>query len=180
VVDGIIYGTFAGLGFAAVENVGYYFRFREDMGLIFLVRGVLSPWLHPLFTSMTGLGFGLAREVGTTWAKATHGRGFPARWHSTASSRGFCCRRHRPGWSNSSSPWDTRALAWRRSVAEKACLRPWTLSVPAERRGFSPGRRLLSAPCGAPGLQPGVAGSLDAQYRPVAALPRLAVRARLW
>jgi RsiW-degrading membrane proteinase PrsW (M82 family) len=74
VVDGIIYGTFAGIGFAAVENVGYYFRFREAMGQIFIVRGVLSPWLHPLFTSMTGLGFGLAREHGSSWAKVL----FPA------------------------------------------------------------------------------------------------------
>lgn len=69
VVDGIIYGTFAGIGFAAVENIGYYFRYREAMGMIFVVRGVLSPWLHPLFTSMTGIGFGLGREHGATWAK---------------------------------------------------------------------------------------------------------------
>ncbi len=69
VVDGIIYGIYAGIGFAAVENIGYYFRFREDLGAIFLVRGVLSPWLHPVFTSMTGIGFGLAREHGATWAK---------------------------------------------------------------------------------------------------------------
>jgi RsiW-degrading membrane proteinase PrsW (M82 family) len=69
VVDGIIYGTFAALGFAAVENVGYYFRYRAEIEQVFIVRGVLSPWLHPLFTSMTGLGFGIGREHGATWAK---------------------------------------------------------------------------------------------------------------
>jgi hypothetical protein len=69
VVDGIIYGTFAAIGFAAVENVGYYFRFREAMGDVFIIRGVLSPWIHPLFTSMTGIGFGLGREHGAPWAK---------------------------------------------------------------------------------------------------------------
>jgi RsiW-degrading membrane proteinase PrsW (M82 family) len=73
-VDGVIYGIFAGIGFAAVENVGYYFRFRESMGAVFVVRGILSPWLHPLFTAMTGLGFGLAREHGSTWSKVV----FPA------------------------------------------------------------------------------------------------------
>ena len=69
VVDGIIYGTFAAIGFAAVENVGYYFRYREAMGDVFIIRGVLSPWIHPLFTSMTGIGFGLGREHGAAWAK---------------------------------------------------------------------------------------------------------------
>jgi protease PrsW len=67
VVDGVIYATFVALGFAATENILYYSRFAEHgvRGLTygFIVRGVLSPWLHPLFTSMTGLGFGVARET---------------------------------------------------------------------------------------------------------------------
>jgi len=71
IVDGIIYGTFAGIGFAAVENVSYYFNYREQMGVVFLVRAGFSPWIHPLFTSMTGIGFGLGREHGAGWAKVT-------------------------------------------------------------------------------------------------------------
>lgn len=72
VVDGIIYATFAALGFAATENVIYYSRaalgeilqHKENaLAGVFLVRGVLSPWGHPLYTSMTGLGFGIARET---------------------------------------------------------------------------------------------------------------------
>jgi RsiW-degrading membrane proteinase PrsW (M82 family) len=73
VVDGVIYGTFIALGFAATENILYYSRFAEHgmRGLTygFIVRGILSPWLHPLFTSMTGIGFGIARESSKTSLK---------------------------------------------------------------------------------------------------------------
>ena len=57
VVDGIIYGTFAALGFAATENVIYYSRAQltDTLGhhegvlaTTFVLRGVLSPWGHPL------------------------------------------------------------------------------------------------------------------------------------
>jgi RsiW-degrading membrane proteinase PrsW (M82 family) len=78
VVDGIIYGTFAALGFAATENVMYYSRASlvETLGhqhgaltSAFILRGVLSPWGHPLYTSMTGIGFGIARETEKTWLR---------------------------------------------------------------------------------------------------------------
>ncbi|MDX2010666.1 MAG: PrsW family intramembrane metalloprotease [Myxococcaceae bacterium] len=73
VVDGIIYAAFVALGFAGVENVIYYGRAAmQDMGAhgeasalagTFFMRGLMTPWIHPLFTTMTGLGFGLARET---------------------------------------------------------------------------------------------------------------------
>jgi protease PrsW len=71
VVDGIIYATFCALGFAAVENVSYYARAAvehgsEGVGMLFFLRGVLAPWGHPLYTSMTGIGFGIARESSNT------------------------------------------------------------------------------------------------------------------
>ncbi len=78
VVDGVIYATFAALGFAAVENILYYGNaYKAEMlqhkdGAFlgtFLVRGILAPWGHPLYTSMTGLGFGIARETNKTWLK---------------------------------------------------------------------------------------------------------------
>lgn len=67
VVDGIIYATFCALGFAAVENVQYYARAAlqgDDVfyGTFFL-RGIVAPWGHPLYTSMTGIGIGIARET---------------------------------------------------------------------------------------------------------------------
>ncbi|MBL8604004.1 MAG: PrsW family intramembrane metalloprotease [Myxococcales bacterium] len=67
VVDGIIYATFTALGFAAVENVVYYSKAQiqshDMLAATFFLRGVVSPWAHPLFTSMTGIGFGIARET---------------------------------------------------------------------------------------------------------------------
>jgi protease PrsW len=78
VVDGVIYATFAALGFAAVENILYYGNAaKEEMmtnkeGIFlgtFFVRGILAPWGHPLYTSMTGLGFGISRETNKTWLK---------------------------------------------------------------------------------------------------------------
>ncbi len=74
VVDGIIYATFVALGFAAVENITYYARAaiidtRHEGALFstFFLRGILAPWGHPLYTSMTGIGFGLARERAGHW-----------------------------------------------------------------------------------------------------------------
>ncbi|MCB9591738.1 MAG: PrsW family intramembrane metalloprotease [Sandaracinaceae bacterium] len=74
VVDGIIYATFVAIGFAAVENVIYYARAGLDpeqgaLQVTFLLRGVLTPWAHPLFTSMTGIGVGVARETSKTWVR---------------------------------------------------------------------------------------------------------------
>ena len=75
VVDGIVYAGVVALGFAAMENVDYYGRsFNEDgwAGLTstFILRGVLSPFSHVLFTCMTGIGCGFAREshqAGIRW-----------------------------------------------------------------------------------------------------------------
>ncbi len=67
VVDGIVYATFCALGFAAVENVHYYadaaMRGRDVFQQTFVLRGLIAPWGHPLYTSMTGIGFGIARET---------------------------------------------------------------------------------------------------------------------
>ncbi len=79
VVDGVIYATFAALGFAAVENILYYGAAAKEAITTsagedafygtFIVRGILAPWGHPLYTSMTGLGFGISRETNKTWLK---------------------------------------------------------------------------------------------------------------
>lgn len=78
VVDGVIYATFSALGFAACENILYYGNaakaeiLQHKEGLFvgtFVVRGILAPWGHPLYTSMTGIGFGIARETNKGWLK---------------------------------------------------------------------------------------------------------------
>ena len=66
--DGIIYAAIVGLGFAMMENVGYYIDALVTpqrggialLGYTFVLRGVVSPLLHPIFTSMTGLGVAYA------------------------------------------------------------------------------------------------------------------------
>jgi len=73
VVDGIIYATFTALGFATVENVIYYsqaaMQGRDVVAVTFVLRGILAPWGHPVYTSMIGIGLGVARETKQTWVR---------------------------------------------------------------------------------------------------------------
>jgi RsiW-degrading membrane proteinase PrsW (M82 family) len=78
--DGVIYAAMVGLGFAMIENVGYYINALVTperggialLGYTFVLRGLVSPFLHPIFTSMTGLGVAYAarRRHGGKWAIA--------------------------------------------------------------------------------------------------------------
>lgn len=83
VVDAIVIAGLTGVGFAFTENILYFGRAflagSEDLGLsggvfavglTFVLRGVLSPFAHPLFTVMTGIGFGVAARSSST----------PVRW----------------------------------------------------------------------------------------------------
>lgn len=72
VTDGIVYATLVGLGFATGENILYYGRALVEgtMSGTFLLRGVAAPFAHPLFTAMTGIGFGLAREAGRSGTRS--------------------------------------------------------------------------------------------------------------
>ncbi len=69
VVDGIVYAGLVATGFAFTENVLYFGRAFAIDGLVgdgggvatvFLMRGVLAPFAHPVFTAMTGIALGLA------------------------------------------------------------------------------------------------------------------------
>jgi protease PrsW len=71
VVDGIVYAGVVALGFATVENIQYYGKslIAGGSGALIgtlLLRGVLSPYAHVLFTCMTGIGFGVSRETHNT------------------------------------------------------------------------------------------------------------------
>ncbi len=70
VLDGIIYAAMVGLGFAFTENVLYYSKaLAQDENVLagtFFARGILSPFAHPLFTAVTGIGFGLAARSRST------------------------------------------------------------------------------------------------------------------
>lgn len=70
ILDGIVYGSIVGLGFATVENVLYYGRGVNagagSLVFLLLVRGIMSPFIHSTFTSMTGIGCGISRESHNT------------------------------------------------------------------------------------------------------------------
>lgn len=66
ILDGIIYGGIAGLGFAATENVFYFLGQYSDGGWAgmftnFALRVGVFAWGHPFYTAFTGLGFAVAR-----------------------------------------------------------------------------------------------------------------------
>ena len=61
VVDGFVYAGMVGIGFAFTENILYLGTALLETGgeglvATFVLRGVVSPFAHPLFTAATGLG----------------------------------------------------------------------------------------------------------------------------
>lgn len=77
VLDGLIYSGIVGLGFAFVENIGYYassylgstgitIAGSEGATTTFVVRGIFSPFAHPLFTAAFGISLGLAVSYRST------------------------------------------------------------------------------------------------------------------
>ena len=71
VLDGIVYAGMVGIGFAFTENILYLaaaYDGTDGLGPggtvaltgTFIVRCLLSPFAHPLFTVFTGIGVGLA------------------------------------------------------------------------------------------------------------------------
>lgn len=81
VLDGLIVSGLVAIGFAAMENVGYYaasylglddtmiYTGTEMATATFVVRGLFSPFAHPLFTSAIGIAMGLAvgRSAAQRW-----------------------------------------------------------------------------------------------------------------
>lgn len=62
ITDGIAYAGWAALGFAIVEDFTYFAGAAADGFLvqIFVLRALLTPFAHPLFTAWIGLAIGLA------------------------------------------------------------------------------------------------------------------------
>ena len=64
VLDGIVYAAMVGLGFATTENILYYGESAVEgdvgVGTVFVMRGIASPFAHPVFTAMTGIGLAFA------------------------------------------------------------------------------------------------------------------------
>ncbi|BDZ38592.1 hypothetical protein GCM10025863_12060 [Microbacterium suwonense] len=68
-VDGIVYGALVGAGFAFTENIQYFgvsliTGGAGDLTLTFILRGLVSPFAHAMFTALTGFAIGLAARRG--------------------------------------------------------------------------------------------------------------------
>jgi len=73
VIDGVVYAGFVAAGFAFTENIYYFGRAFAEHGFgststsgvltAFILRGVLAPFTHPLFTAMIGIGIGVAART---------------------------------------------------------------------------------------------------------------------
>ncbi len=63
-VDGLVYGAMAGFGFAYVENVFYLLGTGNwsDWLSLFVLRVIVFGLMHGFWTSLTGIGFGVARN----------------------------------------------------------------------------------------------------------------------
>lgn len=99
IVDGIVLAGMVGVGFAFSENILYYgeafLTGSQELGtaggisaagLTFLLRGVFSPFAHPLFTVLTGIGLGVAvssRSTLVRWSAPVAGFLAAVLLHST-------------------------------------------------------------------------------------------------
>lgn len=67
-VDGIVYGSSVGFGFAFTENI-LYLSTTESLDTwlqLFVLRVIVLGFMHGFYTSLTGIGFGVARHAATT------------------------------------------------------------------------------------------------------------------
>lgn len=74
-VDGVVYGALVGAGFAFTENIQYFgvsllTGGAGELTLTFIMRGLVSPFAHAMFTALTGFAIGLAARRGATAAQA--------------------------------------------------------------------------------------------------------------
>jgi protease PrsW len=72
VLDGIVYGSLVGIGFAMTENILYFGRTLQanglvGLGVLFYLRVILGGFGHALYTGTTGAGLGFARETTHRW-----------------------------------------------------------------------------------------------------------------
>ncbi|WP_245635834.1 PrsW family intramembrane metalloprotease [Herbiconiux solani] len=64
-VDGLVYGATVAAGFAFTENILYFGQALIEsggvgLGFTFVLRGILSPFAHVMFTACTGVALGFA------------------------------------------------------------------------------------------------------------------------
>lgn len=65
IIDGMVYAGIAAAGFAFTENIQYLGLAYQEGGQealtgVFILRCLITPFAHPIFTIMTGIGIGIA------------------------------------------------------------------------------------------------------------------------
>ncbi|MFC7790234.1 PrsW family intramembrane metalloprotease [Microbacterium sp. MAHUQ-60] len=74
-VDGVVYGALVGAGFAFTENIQYFgislvTGGAGELTLTFILRGLVSPFAHAMFTALTGFAIGVVVRRGANTAGA--------------------------------------------------------------------------------------------------------------
>ena len=74
-VDGVVYGALVGAGFAFTENIQYFAVSLIEGGgaeltATFVVRALMSPFAHAMFTALTGYAIGRVARRGGSAASA--------------------------------------------------------------------------------------------------------------
>lgn len=91
IMDGLVYAGWAALGFAAIEDVSFFYLAAEEDILIetFVARALFTPFAHPLFTAWTGLAIGIAvqrrKSMWTAWWGFALAIGSHAAWNGSIS-----------------------------------------------------------------------------------------------
>lgn len=67
-VDGIVYASVIAAAFAFVENIQYFAFSEGALGLTFVLRGLVSPFGHLIYTACIGIALGLASRSKNKWA----------------------------------------------------------------------------------------------------------------
>jgi protease PrsW len=72
ITDGMVYAGIVAAGFAFTENIQYLGAAYAEGGAAFLagtfvLRGIMSPFAHPMFTVLIGIGVGVAATTTRRW-----------------------------------------------------------------------------------------------------------------
>ena len=80
ILDGVVYAGMVGIGFAFAENILYLaaaYNGTDGLGpggtealtATFVMRCLVSPFAHPMFTAFIGIGVGVATSTRSTWLR---------------------------------------------------------------------------------------------------------------
>src|SRR5690606_31819776 len=59
-VDGVVYAATVAAGFAFTENILYFAQHTNHVWVVFVMRGLVSPFAHLIFTACIGIAIGMA------------------------------------------------------------------------------------------------------------------------